>query len=285
MTAFDPQTLAADCAQVRRVLADFCAARSPQDWSRKTGSRAKDWTLRQTLAHLVAGAELIWAATEATLQGQPAVFPGITQRSELPALNAREIAAREHIPPSELAGQLLDVLNQCAERCLSLSARELALPISAPFYNRPLTVAEALGWQLAHPGLVHAAQLANGAGVKPLWIHYSPELLQCQMTRFFNVMSHSYWPERGGELRASVNFRVAGPGGGQWHIILAPDGGSANEGAASRPVLTLWFARMDTLCRLMTLQLQPMGALLRGQMLMWGNVRLGLRLSHLFTPT
>lgn len=270
--------------QVSQVLADFCTARSPQDWERKTGTRAKDWTLHQTLAHLVAGAELIWTATEATLQGQPATFP-IAQRSELPALNAREIAAREHIPPPELTRQLLDLLNQCAARCQTLTPRELELSFAAPFYNRSLTVAEALGWQLMHPGAIHAAQLANGAGVKPLWTHYSPELAHRQMTRLFNIMSHSYWPERGGAIRASINFNVAGAGGGHWHLTLAPDGGACGESPAPRPALTLWLARLDTLYRLFTLQLRPGGALLRGQMLAWGNIALGLKIAYLFTPT
>ena len=60
MSAFEPETLAADFAQVRRVLADFVAARSPRDWSRKTERRAKGWTLHQTLSHLAATAEVLY---------------------------------------------------------------------------------------------------------------------------------------------------------------------------------------------------------------------------------
>ncbi len=285
MTAFEPGLLADDFIQVSRVLTDFFAARTPGDWERKTGQRAKDWTLQETLAHLTATAQGIYAATEATLDGLPVSFPGITRRADLAAYNARAIAARGHLTPSALAGDLLAIFDRCAGLCAALTARELALSFVAPFYNRPLTVAEALGWQLTHPGIVHAAQVANGAGVRPLWTHYSPGLLHRQMTRFFNIMSHSYWPERGGDLRASLNFNVAGPGGGRWHLTLAPDGGSAGEGAAARPALTLWLANMDVLCRLMTLQIRPLGALLRGQMLAWGNIPLGFRVPYLCTPT
>lgn len=60
MSAFEQDALAADFAQARRVLADFVAARSPRDWSRKTERRAKGWTPHQTLSHLAATAEVLY---------------------------------------------------------------------------------------------------------------------------------------------------------------------------------------------------------------------------------
>ena len=284
MTAFEPQLLAADFAQVRRVLADFVAARSPDDWGRKTERRAKGWTLHQTLAHLVATAEVLFQATENTLRGLPVSFP-LSRRTELSAFNERSIAERLHIPPPTLAEALFEILDHYAERCPDLTADDLSRSISAPFYNRPLTIAEALGWQLMHPGMVHAAQLANGAGVEPLWIHYAPELMRRQITRFFNIMSHSYWPERGGDLRASINFVVSGPGGGRWHVTAAPNGGEAGEGAAAHPALTVWARSANALCRLMMLQVSIVGAMARGEMLAWGNFGLGFKIPRLFVPT
>lgn len=284
MTAFQPELLAADFAQVRRVLADFVAARSPEDWGRKTERRAKGWTLHQTLAHLVATAEVIHRATEDTLRGLPVSFP-LSRRTELAAFNERSITERLHISPRNLGETLVAVLERCAERCPSLSPRELALTIPAPFYNRPLAVAEALGWQLIHPGMVHAAQLANGAGVAPLWIYYPPELMHRQITRLLSIMSHSYWPERGGDLRASINFTVSGPGGGRWRMTVDPEGGSTDEGAATRPALTVWTPSAHALCQLLMIQVSPVGALMRGQMLAWGNLGLGFKIPYLFIPT
>ncbi len=285
MTAFEPHTLAADFTHVRRVLVDFVAARAPNDWGRKTERRAKGWTLHQTLAHLAATAEAMHGAMESTLAGLPVSIPGITHRAELADYNAREIAARQSAAPQTLVEQLLEVLDRCASRCASLTARDLALTIPVPFYNRPVTVAESLGWQLIHPGLVHAAQLANGAGIAPLWVHYPPDLMQRQLTRFFNTMSHSYWPERGGDLRAGINFIVAGPGGGRWHVTAAPNGGEAGEGATPRPALTVWTRSAHSLCRLMMLQVSIVGAMVRGEMLAWGNYGLGFKIPYLFVPT
>ena len=285
MTAFEPAVLADDFSQVSRILADFVAARSLQDWSRKTEERPQGWTLHQTLAHLTATAQAIYQAIDDTLDSRTVSFPGITRRAELAAYNARAIAAREQTAPPTLAEELLAVLDHCAERCSSLKKHELALPFSAPFYNRPLSVAEALGWELMHPGVVHAAQLANGASLKPLWTHYAPDLLRRQITRFFHIMSHSYWPERGGDLRASIHFVVAGQSGGRWHLVLDPNGGRAGEGTMPRPTLIVWMRSADVLCRLMTFQINPAGALARGQMLAWGNIGLGFRLPYLLTPT
>ena len=106
-----------------------------------------------------------------------------------------------------------------------------------------------------------------------------------QLTRFFDIMSHSYWPERGGELRASINFVISGPGGGRWHVTAAPNGGEAGEGAAPRPALTVWTRSADSLCRLMMLQVSIVGAMVRGEMLAWGNYGLGFKIPHLFVPT
>lgn len=285
MTAFDPQTLASDCVQVRRIIADFVAARSSHDWECKTGKRAKDWTLHQTLAHLAASAKDIQEATSDALAGRPIAIVGVSRRDDLPVYNEREIAVRQDSAPQALAENLFATLDRCAEYCRTLTPQQLTLPVSLPVYNRPLTVAEALGWQLAHPGVVHAAQLANGAGVKPLWCHYAPEVMHRQLTRFLHLMSHSYWPERGGDVSASLNFIVAGPGGGRWYITMAPDGGSVGEGAHPHPALSVWTRNTDALCRLLMIQTSIVGAMARGQMLAWGDLRLGLRIPHLFIPT
>jgi hypothetical protein len=148
-----------------------------------------------------------------------------------------------------------------------------------------LSVAELIGNQLAHPVLVHGAQLANGIGIEPLWRHFSADLMQRQLTRFFHVMSHSYWPERGGKLAAVINFNIRGSGGGPWHIRLDSDGGSMGEGQLERPNLTLHFANPDAFCSLFTVQLSPMRGLLTRKVFAWGNIPLAFKLSRLFAPT
>jgi hypothetical protein len=109
--------------------------------------------------------------------------------------------------------------------------------------------------------------------------------MQRQLTRFFQVMSHSYWPERGGDRTAVINFNIRGSGGGHWHIGLDSDGGSVGEGHLERPNLTLHFANPDAFCSLFTVQLSPMRGLLTRKVFAWGNIPLAFKLSRLFAPT
>ena len=146
-----------------------------------------------------------------------------------------------------------------------------------------MSVAELLGGQLSHPGIVHGAQLTRPVGAKPLWSHYSGDFLHRQLTRSFVLMSHAYWPERGKNLVAHLNIYVRDFG--TWHVTMNPQGGTYGEGLVKQPNLTLWLPNGETLCRFFTLDLQPLPALLSGKMFAWGNLILGLRLPSLFMPT
>jgi hypothetical protein len=126
--------------------------------------------------------------------------------------------------------------------------------------------------------------VARGAGVAPLWVEYPPAMLHRQLTRFFHFMSLSYWPERGGNLRAVVRLSAAGPGGGSWTLTLAPEGSEIEEELLQRPILRIWFRNADGLCRAVTFQLSPLRALLTAQAFAWGDLRLGFRLAWLFNP-
>ncbi|MGH2768258.1 MAG: hypothetical protein ACRDIF_04795, partial [Actinomycetota bacterium] len=166
-----------------------------------------------------------------------------------------------------------------------LTSEQLAMSLVIPAYNRPLTVAELVGAQLAHAGIVHAAQLTNGAGARPLWTSYEPEPMRRQITRAFNLISHAYLPERGGDLYASVNFTVSGKGGGRWYLTLAPDGGASGEGRVRRPPLTIWVRSPHALCSILTSQISVGRAVATGKAMAWGDLRLAFRLPHLFLGT
>lgn len=283
--AFAPVTLADDLSQLRAVFARFFAAVQPSDWDRPTERRPGGWTLRETLAHVTAVAEAFDDAFDTTLAGQPPVVPGLATRTDLAAYNRRQIDARLHLDPATLVQNLDDALGRTAARATSFTPNELALLVPIPAYNRPLTVLELLATQLSHAGVVHAAQLANGAGAAPLWAAYPPDLSRRQLTRFFNLLSHVYWPEHGGELRASINYTAAGAAGGRWHLTMSPDGGSGGEGHVGRPALRVWTPSAHTLLRIFTLQVGLKRAALTGQMVAWGNLRLGFRLPYLCLPT
>lgn len=50
---FDPQTLADDFLEVRRIYAQFLAGLAEADWDKPVKGGSKEWTLHETIAHLV----------------------------------------------------------------------------------------------------------------------------------------------------------------------------------------------------------------------------------------
>jgi Mycothiol maleylpyruvate isomerase N-terminal domain len=283
--AFAPYTLATDLVRLRQLYADFFSRLTTADWQRRTERRKHGWTLREVVAHLDAIAQAYQHVIAAALTTQPIRLPGLTRRTDLRAWNRREIDSRMQLPIDTVCSSLLATLHEAARCAASLTPAELSARIVTPIYHGAMTVAELFGGQLAHAGLVHAAQVANGARVAPLWIHYTPGLMQRQITRFIHIMGYAYWPERGGALQTAINFVVAGPGGGRWHVALAPDGGRGGEGIAERATLALWFRTADIACRAFTFQLDPLGALLGRHVRVRGDLRLGLQFPRLFMPT
>jgi len=284
MSAFSSPSLTADLLEVKRLYANFFAARSPADWERHTEPNQRGWTLRETVAHLDAAGKVYLDTLDATLNQGPGYFFGELTRADLPAWNRREIDARAPRPITEICESFLNTLQKTADDFAHLSPAALHQSAIVPFYQRPITVGELLGSQATHPGLVHGAQVANGAGVAPLWRQFPSEMLHRQITRFLHLMALSYWPERGGELRATLEFSAAGPGGGQWHMTLTPAGCEVAEGALRGATLQLKFRSADALCRTFTQQLSPTRALLTAQCWAWGDVRLGFRMGRLFNP-
>jgi len=278
LEAFSPTVLAADLIWQQHMLADFFAGLAPADWERPTEKGG--WTLRQTVAHLASVAGLYHQALEAALNGTPLKVAGVSVQDDLLDFNKQQIAQRADTPPEALVKELFQWLDTAAERTSSLNASQLSLTVDLFAYNRPITVAELLGGQIAHPGLVHAAQLANGVGSKPLWNRYPPDFLNRQLTRFFGLMSHAYWLKRAGSRVASANLRVRG--GGSWHIIMNPQGGDWGEGLAAHPSVTYWFTSADAMCCALTFQVDPLRAMFTGKALAYGNLILGLQMPSLF---
>ena len=208
----------------------------------------------------------------------------MSKRTDLPIWNRREIDARAQVPITVICDSLLNTLQQAAELADHLEPTDLTQSTPVPFYHRPITVGELLGGQAAHPSLVHAAQVANGAGIQPLWNLFSSELLCRQITRFCHVMSLSYWPERGGNLRAVVAMSAAGPGGGDWYLTMTPEGSQVGEGIYPHPSLKIWFRNADALCKALTLQVSPLRSVLTAQTFAWGDLRLAFQMGWLFNP-
>jgi hypothetical protein len=280
-SAFLAPSLIADLTELQQILPRFFAPLSTANPQQGTERGGSGWTLHQTVAHVSSVAEFYYLALDDTLNGKTFVYPGLEKRTDLRPMNDRAIAERSSIPMASLIQTLTEKIDQTAKYASALTADQLALPVTICAYNRPLTIAEVIAAQLSHLGVVHAAQLANGMGVAPLWVHYSPEFMQRQITRFFNIMSHAYWPEHGGTLTTTINFRV-GLRGQSWYVTMAPDGGATGEGTVGNASLTVWTPTLSALCSLMTVQYPIWEAVIKGQLLAWGNVPLAFRLGYLF---
>lgn len=283
--AFTPYALAADFLELREILAGSFERVKPESWERRTTDRRpQGWTLRQTLAHLDAVAQLYNYVAAAGLAGEPVQIPNFARREDLRAVNDAAMEARAELPVAELCASLLSALDEGARVAGQLGPEQLGRQVAVPFFGATPTVAELLGASLCHAGIVHGAQIATSRS-RPLWIFYQPGMMRRQLTRFFHVFGLAYWPERGGSLYATVQFSAAGQGGGSWYVRATPQGGYGRIGIARTIDLSMRFASADLLCRVLTGAGLPWRQIVLQQLRLAGNLALARRLPSLFTPT
>jgi hypothetical protein len=152
-----------------------------------------------------------------------------------------------------------------------------------PIYNRPVRVVEALGIIMIHTGLFHSAQVAEPAGRPPLWRQLSPEIRHRVIGRTMRAFSLLYRHDIGDPLRTTFVFRVAGPGGGEWTVNVAPEAVTSGESAVTHPGLVLQMRNTDTFCRMLTSRLNLPLSLIGGALRLHGDLRLFLRMGTLFS--
>lgn len=280
---FEPQTLADDLSEVHRIYERFFAGLANADWDKPVKGGAKEWTLHETVAHLVAlngaGVESIKHA----LRGEPYAFVGLENRYIFNAYNRRGIDAHRDIPMRELCARLLEILNDAAGIARSLRPEQAELAIQMSIYNRPVRIAEALSIIMIHAGVFHSAQVAEPAGQPPLWTQLSPEIRHRVVGRLMRAFSLLYRLDIGGPLRDSIAFRVDGPGGGDWYVELSPETPTSGEGVVAHPGLLIHLRETAILCRMTTSRLNLPIALLSGAMKLRGTLRLFLRMDSLFS--
>ena len=278
---FDPQTLADDLLEVRHIYARFFASLDETRWDSPVKGGPKEWTLHETVAHLCAlnGAGL--ESIQHTLRGEPYTFIGLDSRYEFNAFNRMGIDKNLNIPMKELCAKLLDILNEVANIARNLTPDQAELTAQMPIYNRPVRIVEALSIILIHAGLFHSAQVAEPAGLPPLWIYLSPEIRHRMVGRVMRAFSLLYRYDIGGSLRDTIVFRVDGRGGGEWHVDLAPEAATSGEGAVEHPGLVIHLRETAVFCQMLTSRLNLPMALISGKMKLRGNLRLLLRMDTL----
>ncbi len=280
---FEPQTLADDLIEVRHIYAQFFTGITETDWDKPVKGGPKEWTLHETVAHLVslngAGLESI----RHTLRGEPYNFKGLDNRYEFNAFNRKGID--EHLDTSmrDLCTKLLDILDQAANIARDLQPGQSELSMRMAIYNRPVTVVEALSIIIFHAGLAHAAQVAEPAGLPPLWVQLSPAFRHRVIGRVMRAFSLLYRFDVGGSLRDTILFRVDGPDGGEWHVELSPEAATSGEGSVEHPGLAIHLREPAVFFKMLTSRLNLPMALISGAMKLHGNLRLFLRMDSLFS--
>ncbi|GCE07691.1 hypothetical protein KDAU_50200 [Dictyobacter aurantiacus] len=277
--------IATDLFSLADQLLPFLQSCHPQAWEQRGKHvRKSEWTLRQTVAHLVSACEYYLLTLQCALQHETLTIQGFSQRKDLAPLNAQEILRRQHLQPAELIAALHQALVNTATLAQQATEDQLCCSVVVPVFNRSVSVIELLEMQLVHPGIVHASQVAVPANKEPLWKCYEQDYMHRMLDRFFRLMTLIYWPERGGAIHTTIQFLVAGPAGGQWYLSITPSGCDFSAGKVPGPQVTLWAANADTLCQFFTGQLALPQAILGRKLLLWGNLIFARKMSNLFSP-
>lgn len=280
---FDPQLLANDLCEVHRVYADFFSGLDRKDWEKPVKAGSREWNLHETVAHLCALTGAGLESIHYTLRGESYIFDGLTDRYHFNAYNRHGIDEHLPLPMKELCTEFLNILEETACISRNLQPEQAELASEMPIYNRPVKIVEAMGIMMFHAGLHHSAQVAQPAGVPPLWTQLSPEIRHRVIGRVMRALSLLYRYDLGGDLRTVVVFQIDGPGGGTWHVDITPEGTTSQEGMPDHPGLILHMRKTDVFCQMFTGRLNLPLVLLTGELKLRGNLRLFPRFGSLFS--
>src|SRR5512139_247683 len=283
-TTFDPQALADDLTEINRIYSRFFATLDESSWDKPAKGGPKEWTLHETVAHLCALHGTGLESIKHALRGDPYTYVGLENRYQLNAYNRSGIDDLLHMPRKELFARFLDIHDEAARIARDLRPDQAELLTSPmPFYNRHLSVVEALGILTFHAGLIHTAQVAEPAGVSPLWEQLSPGIRHRLIGRVMRAFSLLYRSDIGGSLTATLIFLVDGPGGGEWYVNLSPNVSTSGEGAVDHPNLVIHMRDSTVFCQMLTGRFNLPAGLISRRMKLRGDLRLFLRMDTLFS--
>ncbi|MGJ3237356.1 MAG: maleylpyruvate isomerase N-terminal domain-containing protein [Anaerolineae bacterium] len=253
-------------------------------WERPTGSRAEDWTLHQTLAHLLAVAQVFNKAADAALRAEPLVTRDFERREQLETWNQAQVDRLVLVPPNGLIVQYLQELRIAHDKLALLTNTNHSQTAHLPNFNRPARAIDFIHWQMSHAGIVHGAQIIATLNREPLWQDFNADFTARLVGYYLQQWSMIYWNEYGTPDAQTLNFHIGGAGGGAWHIVVAPDGGSSGAGARDNAQHALTFANPYVLFGVFSGHLNMRRALANGQMQIDGDMHATLDLLRLFSP-
>ncbi len=270
---------------LQRALEAF-AQLGEQDWS--GSGRRGAWNAKDYLAHLVASQEQEGnAVIEQALAGQQPVLEGFDGPQAINAYNARIMETVRQLSPSELLERFRIAFEANLSQLEGLSDEELAASVAHPGWFRPGTLG-----QVFHTGYLHIPlhyqdirACVRATKQLPHWMEAATAgEVHDVLARTFDYMPMTYWPERGGDLRASIVFNMTGPGGGEWTIEIEGPDCRSYEGRPERANMEMIASPADWV-DLTTKSLNPIWGFLSRRLRIKGNPLLALKLEQLFEVT
>lgn len=259
---------------------------SEEDWN--ASARRGTWNATDYLAHLVASQEHEGnVVIEQALAGKEPVLEHFGTPQEINDYNALIIESVRQLPPSELLERFRTVFEANLSQLEGLSEEELAAPVKHPGWFRAGTLG-----QVFHTGYLHLPlhyqdirACVRASKKLPHWMEdATADEVHDLLSRTFDYMPITYWPERGGDLRASIVFNMTGPGGGEWTIEIDGPDCRSYEGRPKRANMEMISSPADWV-DLTTKSLNPIWGFLSRRLRIKGNPLLALKLETLFEVT
>ena len=270
---------------LQRALETF-GQLSDEDWT--ASGRKGQWNAKDYLAHLVASQEHEGnPVSEQAAAGKQPAMEDFRGPHEINAYNARIIETVRRLPAAELLKRFSAAFEANLRLLESVSDADLARTVEHPGWFRPGTLA-----QVFHTGYLHLPIhyqdirrcLRPRKGL-PHWVDASTaEEVHDLLARTFDYMPVTYWPERGGSLKAAFVFNLTGPGGGTWTVQIDGPNCRSYEGRPEHASAELAASPKDWV-DVMTKDLNPLWGFLTRRIRMKGNFLLSLKLERLFEVT
>jgi hypothetical protein len=270
---------------LQRAL-DAFAQFSDEDWS--TSGRRGTWNAQDYLAHLVASQEHeANVVIEQALAGKQPELEHFETPQEINAYNARIIETVRQLSPRELLERFRVAFEANLSQLEGLSDEDLAGAVAHPGWFRPGTLG-----QVFHTGYLHIPlhyqdirACVKASKQLPHWMEAATaEEVHDVLSRTFDYMPMTYWPERGGDLKAAIVFNMTGEGGGEWTIEIDGPDCRSYEGRPERANMEMSASPADWV-DMTTKQLNPIWGLISRRIRVTGNILLSLKLEKLFEVT
>ncbi len=273
-----------DLKDFHTIVSNFWK-RVPDDaWDERTGTRDKDWTLHETLAHVLAIAQIFNKAADAALRNEVISMKGFNERGQIADWNELQIEKLTKVAPNGLIVQFLQELRIAHDKIALITGENAEQTSHLGNFNRPARAIDYLHWQLSHAGVIHGAQVIVPLNREPLWASFDTEFTHRVIAYYLQQWSMNYWSDYGPDEAQAINFHVNGDGGGDWHIWMNPDGGSSAEGSIDGGTYDMFFASPHVLFSVFTNHMSIREAMVGGQMRLASDVRDTMNVIRLFAP-